>query len=352
MATSSRDFHHPYRPYDIQIELMNAVYDCIAEGKIGIFESPTGTGKSLSLICSSLTWLRDFQEKTLELQSKIDEDISEPEWAVEYAQTQKREALLQQRSELEARLNQVRAKELRQKQRYESGEPTAKRIKAEDAGRTLASSEQGWYELSDYDSENEDRKVKRSSHRPGDLGLSSSSVHLMEQLGLTLKPPSDNEDSSPTDELKVYFCSRTHSQLTQFVQELRRVELPPASWALDMDEASTDVVADQVVIKHLPLGSRKNLCIYPKVNKLGNAAAITERCLELQQPDTPKDHKCPFVPNNENEALVNDFRDHTLAKLRDIEELGTLGKRIGVCPYYASRASIKPSEVGITACCQ
>ena len=42
METSTRDFHHPYKPYDIQIQLMNAIYDCIAEGKVGIFESPTG----------------------------------------------------------------------------------------------------------------------------------------------------------------------------------------------------------------------------------------------------------------------------------------------------------------------
>ena len=44
MATiAKRDFHHPYRPYNIQYELMDALYDCINDGKVGIFESPTGT---------------------------------------------------------------------------------------------------------------------------------------------------------------------------------------------------------------------------------------------------------------------------------------------------------------------
>ena len=43
MEPAVKDFHHPYEPYDIQSELMNVIYQCIAEGKIGILESPTGT---------------------------------------------------------------------------------------------------------------------------------------------------------------------------------------------------------------------------------------------------------------------------------------------------------------------
>lgn len=39
------------------------------------------------------------------------------------------------------------------------------------------------------------------------------------------------------------------------------------------------------------------------------------------------------------------FRDHSLASIRDIEELGFLGREIGICPYYASRSAIKPSEI-------
>lgn len=43
---AKRDFHHPYQPYDIQYELMDALYDCISEGKVGVFESPTGSSPS------------------------------------------------------------------------------------------------------------------------------------------------------------------------------------------------------------------------------------------------------------------------------------------------------------------
>ena len=145
------------------------------------------------------------------------------------------------------------------------------------------------------------------------------------------------------DETKIYYCSRTHSQLTQFVHEVGRVDIP-APWERAPDTSSSKE-ANKVMVKHLPLGSRKNLCINPKVARLGNAPAINERCLEIQQPETSKDQKCAFLPNKDNQDLVHDFRDHTLAKIRDIEDLGNLGRSIGICPYYAARATIKPSEV-------
>lgn len=43
-------FHHPYEPYDIQLQFMRALYDCIEQGKIGIFESPTGEQESESVM--------------------------------------------------------------------------------------------------------------------------------------------------------------------------------------------------------------------------------------------------------------------------------------------------------------
>lgn len=55
----SRLFHFPFpRAYKIQLDLMQAIFRAIEDGKVGVFESPTGTGKSLSLICAAFTWLQ------------------------------------------------------------------------------------------------------------------------------------------------------------------------------------------------------------------------------------------------------------------------------------------------------
>lgn len=52
----------------------------------------------------------------------------EPSWVVEQSKSQKRIVLIQQKLELEGRLKKIRAQELRQKLRYESGEPQSKRF--------------------------------------------------------------------------------------------------------------------------------------------------------------------------------------------------------------------------------
>jgi len=138
--------------------------------------------------------------------------------------------------------------------------------------------------LEEYESEDEGSSValKRKASKSG---FSSSSE---DESG-------DDEEEEEEKKLKVYFCSRTHSQLSQFVKELRKT-----------------VFADEMGV--VSLGSRKNLCInqglefrlilkvifcfgfdylimiyvvtnvcVTEVLALGNSSRINERCLELQK---------------------------------------------------------------------
>lgn len=47
----------PFTPYDLQVKYMDKVIECLENRQNGVLESPTGTGKTLSLLCSSLAWL-------------------------------------------------------------------------------------------------------------------------------------------------------------------------------------------------------------------------------------------------------------------------------------------------------
>ena len=191
-------------------------------------------------------------------------------------------------------------------------------------------------------------ETKSATRSIDDLGLSVETKALMHKLGMMPETRPADEEEDDDDELKIFYCSRTHSQLIQFANELRKVQMPPAippeppDRGLNGEHPTAEVFEE---FKHLTLGSRKNLCINPKVARLSNATAINERCVELQEAKTAKEHRCPYLPTKENEALINDFRDYTLAKIRDIEELGTLGKKLEICPYYATRGAIKPSEI-------
>jgi chromosome transmission fidelity protein 1 len=182
------------------------------------------------------------------------------------------------------------------------------------------------------------------------LGSASNlSVDTLILLDKLKAPASVRRDVDQEDDIKVFYCSRTHSQLMQFAHELRLVALPPSipvdvegEFAGSLSGTEKDV---EERMKHISLGSRKILCINQKVRSLGNATAINEGCLDLQRSGVKSEQKCPFLPSKDNEVLIDEFRDHILANIRDIEDIGAVGKKIGICPYYASRSVIKDSEV-------
>ena len=72
----------------IQINLMKHVFEAIENKKVAIVESPTGTGKSLSLICSTLTWITLHQERVqsavmADLHARLQESMpDEPAWVI------------------------------------------------------------------------------------------------------------------------------------------------------------------------------------------------------------------------------------------------------------------------------
>ena len=63
-TSERRDFPaFPFEPYPIQLDLMRGLYRTLERGGIGVFESPTGTGKTLSVLCSALQWLEDHRRR-------------------------------------------------------------------------------------------------------------------------------------------------------------------------------------------------------------------------------------------------------------------------------------------------
>lgn len=56
------DVYFPFKPYDCQRNYMKKVITALMNRENALLESPTGTGKTLSLLCSSLAWLKNERD--------------------------------------------------------------------------------------------------------------------------------------------------------------------------------------------------------------------------------------------------------------------------------------------------
>ncbi len=61
----------PFEPYQVQRDYMAKVIECLQQGDNGILESPTGTGKTLCLLCSTLGWLEKKKGESVGRAPKI-----------------------------------------------------------------------------------------------------------------------------------------------------------------------------------------------------------------------------------------------------------------------------------------
>ncbi|KAG7758995.1 hypothetical protein KL911_000132 [Ogataea haglerorum] len=309
-----RRFNHPYTPYDVQVKLMEAIYDTLTGNyKVGIFESPTGTGKTLSIICSTMTWLRELKQR----QNAIidDDDDDEPEWVRQayrekivgqmVAEAREYERHLDELAKTQGKAieNKIKEKTHTRKQR--------KVVKEEDLVP------EDYFE----DETLEDRNSKIANE--------------IKQLLAQVEGRSERNDKATKInqcDSKIFFSSRTHSQLSQFGQQLRLTHFP----------SSLETVDEKT--KYLALGSRKQLCINEQVSSLKDVQQINEACLELQR---KKDggKGCSYMPRPETDDLTTQFRDLTFSEIRDIEELHEIGSHYRVCPYYSLRRGMEIAEI-------
>ncbi|XP_043335920.1 regulator of telomere elongation helicase 1 isoform X2 [Cervus canadensis] len=199
----------PFQPYKCQEEYMSKVLECLQKKVNGILESPTGTGKTLCLLCSTLAWREHLRDAV-----------------------------------------------------------SARRIAERASGelfpdRTLAS----W--------------------------------------GNAI--PEGDVPACYTDIPKIIYASRTHSQLTQVISELRNTSYRP-----------------RVCV----LGSREQLCIHPEVKKQESNHMQVHLCRRKVA-----SRSCHFYNNVEEKSLEQELASPIL----DIEDLVRNGTKHKLCPYYLSR---------------
>ncbi|CAE6485498.1 unnamed protein product [Rhizoctonia solani] len=308
----------PFQPYDIQLELMKSLYTALEDRKIAVLESPTGTVCRFRIVSMNvliLSWLSTRQRairgelEDLKLSIQSDDGRRIPN-SVDIGPI--RISLLEQNREqaeadLEERLQAARLRE--EKIRQQERGRLRKRMKVAD-------------EEPDH-SENDNAFLPDGDASDEEDNISPAVRALMKKLEASRRKDDDTEPEEPTC-TKIYYASRTHTQLSQFLGELRKTHYQPNA-------------------RTVPLGSRKNLCINDDVKKGKYGADIDEACRALASEKDGK--RCTYLPPPDEEAKMMDMRDHILSSPKDIEDLEGLGRQTATCPYYGTRRAIKQAEL-------
>ncbi|XP_071966943.1 regulator of telomere elongation helicase 1 isoform X3 [Engystomops pustulosus] len=208
----------PFTPYKCQEDYMSKVLECLKKGVNGVLESPTGTGKTLCLLCATLAWRQHFKDSITA--RKIQERMHGAEMFPD--------------------------------------RPTA-----------------------DWGS--------------GEPGAQGSAYY--------------------SDIPKIIYASRTHSQLTQVISELKQTMYRP---------------------KVSVLGSREQLCIHPDVKKQENNHVKVHMCRSKVST-----RSCHYYNNVEEKSTEKDLTTHIL----DIEDLVKNGTKHRACPYYLSRSLKQQADI-------
>ncbi|XP_051967242.1 regulator of telomere elongation helicase 1 [Xyrauchen texanus] len=208
----------PFTPYPCQEDYMSKVIECLQNKVNGVLESPTGTGKTLCLLCATLGW-REYFKDTI----------------------------------------------------------SARKI-AERMGGT----------------------------------------ELFQDRPLSSWGTAATDGDTPTyytDIPKIIYASRTHSQLTQVITELKNTSYRP---------------------KVCVLGSREQLCINQEVMRHESNHIKVHMCRAKVST-----RSCVFYNNVDEKSTDKEIMNSIL----DVEDLVKTGKKQRVCPYYLSRSIKQHADI-------
>lgn len=295
--------------------MMECIIKCLNERTNGLLESPTGSGKSLALLCSSLAWLEVEKEKlrAFLLKKKI-ESLEADDRSLYNAATMQvklsngkletvpKESL--ERSPYFADDTSPNSPVLNGGNRDEVDDVFSKGMDSLDATASNDSSLK------------RERPVSNETHSPNanansDVPSPAAEVVADNEASSTkrLKEDGDEAATKAPKIPKIYFGSRTHKQLSQLVKELKSTNYRPT-----------------VAI----FGSREQYCIHPTVSRSNNKNDDCSKLLDA--------NNCQYFNNVHSLKNNPQLRRGGSMSVWDIEDLVTLGKRRGGCPYFASKS--------------
>ncbi|KAI9156058.1 hypothetical protein H9P43_009168 [Blastocladiella emersonii ATCC 22665] len=309
----------PFDAYPSQLSMMSKIIAALRAGSNALLESPTGSGKSLALLCATLAW-RDAEvgrRRTAYEAEMAEYHVKVKAWSERMAKVRKENgAGAAKASAAAARAARGHVKvELESGSDWSSDDDFLPEAKPKPPPRFAK------------DSDTAKRDIRAALHpvAPVVPALAAAAAAKKEPGTTAADPaapaPAAAEDDDPYSPPKrpelvpvprIYFGSRTHRQLAQVVQELRGNATYRPRMAV--------------------LGSRNQYCVDKDVQRAANrndacAAAVDSK-------------SCRYFEGAR--ALSMSRR---LPAIWDVEDMRDLGLKSRGCPYFASRTLAETADL-------
>ncbi|XP_052738888.1 Fanconi anemia group J protein isoform X2 [Bicyclus anynana] len=301
----------PVKPYGCQIAVMSKVITAIKDKKHCLLESPTGTGKTLALLCAALAWQKKERDVISEGQAKQSmaqyPELNKLEGAAEYIASPKKIEIESAETFFMKRVHGDRSiYDSPQKQNINT---SMNKRNEPDSDSIYGSPEDGLVTL---------QKKVRYNTPPTQKTPEMPSTPEKWKLPEEVTP---EKVSVPI----IYYGARTHKQIQQVVSEFGRT-----------------VYCEQAQMSLL--SSREHSCLreydrsqWPTKNDM--CSSCIKPLSAADKIAKNQDTNCKFYDNRK--AL----NCKALPRAFDLKKLVEIGERIVACPYYATREMGKVANI-------
>ena len=307
----------PYKAYPQQAKLMDFLINALlntknneieddTSPKIILIESPTGTGKTMMILSSLMEYLdkrdkintkKENKENNKDIKKNNNDDEEEEDWLKDFG-----------KNPIEKDNNNIQ------------NDNKIKKIN----------------EKMDLIMNNIKKKIKKKEEN----------ISNKEEEKMLIKNINENNNfnllflkNSPPIENQIFFCTRTHSQINQIINEEKIL-------FNYYNKNSSKFEHKTFPFTFTFIGSRKQLCINKKINNnINSLNKINSLCREINdKKETRCNYKKFMYDENINENKKLFICEEMKTEIKDIEDLLKFGEEFNACPYYTTHISINSSQ--------
>eukprot|EP00057_Strongylocentrotus_purpuratus_P023977 XP_011678451.1 PREDICTED: Fanconi anemia group J protein homolog [Strongylocentrotus purpuratus] len=390
----------PCKAYPTQLSMMSMIIKGINRRQNCLLESPTGSGKSLALLCSSLAWQEGEREKQHKAAAEdynkadfipIDDDYDDDGGIKKPCTCSCNKPSTSTTAPSTSSLGPSTSTAVSSTSPQDVAKPCkispANKSEEKEIEEDVILVAEENVEKNKDDNKNDDddddfdlprkkrpRKsvgpmgtAKKTKHQKGvvfdedieDVSQQSPNPHTKAHWEMKLVTPqakagaselsaSKSDTSSCTCSCHSSKCQKMMDQEEKNVKrdgDAKPIKVPRIYFGTRTHKQIAQIIRElgrtaYKSVRMSILGSREHTCVHPEVSRSKNK---NEGCKDLL--DDKTGGTCKFFTNVHKMKQQWQIRDYGLTEAWDIEDLVALGKRVKACPYFSSRSLKDQADV-------